>query len=1103
MKLAKTKLLLGLLLGVTIVTSSVAPFLSVPKASAAPSFINSKGQTDTPSEGRFQFLSPMQILDTTTGGYYYVKSTACNQDGIFSCGSSNPGGYADTFREEDQDTGHGDSYWFWPSSDGSAVTAPTNNVCKSALVLGIPISGNAAVGERIQGVHLSVVNPTPVAGNKCAVEDGDGRNVPTQDIEGYGIAAGKFAWVQNYNSANGGYRSNNTDYCEDTADTVDSHCLVKSSQVAVTDLTSRNGSAQDQQTLLGLGTIFHWSGKTQLTSYLDDNYSSTPVTDQASINNVVSGLKNGANSNTKSFADPSKYDYYSNSRCISNNSYKAVIVIAKTDPYHATIVHRLNGDTSKGFIDDWTHSDNSGGGSEPSVQADCLYSGDDLARSIPSEVWMDPKHQTYTAYIGLADVASVHNGSGTPVAGGSAGAGSSDGAGSSPEINCSVSLFNPLSWFLCPLATALEAVVTGLDNEINNYLDIAPGKSSYNANQCDLSDRWCGYYQAWSVVRNVSLGLIAVFALVAIVSQAMGFEMFDAYTVRKVLPRLLVAAIGITLSWPLMMWFIQFTDDLGIGIRQLIYAPFSHYKVALGGGGQFVSSFFVGGAIVALGFAGLLSFVATAALAAAVAFLVLTLRQMLIVMLVIFAPIAIACYVLPNTQKGWKLWSDSFGKALMMFPLIAAFIAIGRVFAAVNTNQTGSINQIIAFTAYFAPYFLIPFTFRLAGGALGTLAGAVNDRGRGVFDRLKKQRQGIMSDRFSRAQNNQLWDPNSKVGKVGNKMASWATDPLNNAAYYGRNTVPGLRKRGHKVATHIEHAQVEQSGKLFEELNKMGYNDKAYRALSGVHSDLSDTTRARLDEKGLLNKAPASLAELQTMADILGQGSESEQLAGNAIHGSMGRLATLYQDPEMGKASIGAAGIMGLAAHGFASASDLAEAGNTLQAQGGASYAQSVISQAQLLGSRSRPDTKPGYGVMYDSQSGKFVDATQPGGTRARAVVKSLSAHDLAGAKGGAFDALAPTMQEMLNDTQNPAESQAIRDQLYSWAGPYSQASVDIKAKSIEFMQANSAKDENGNWVRGSLMHGFEQQRTREQNPAMRGEGGPEMDEPPPNPGAS
>jgi len=326
--------------------------------------------------------------------------------------------------------------------------------------------------------------------------------------------------------------------------------------------------------------------------------------------------------------------------------------------------------------------------------------------------------------------------------------------GTSPTINCSVTWYNPLSWFLCPLATALETVVSGLDNEINNYMDIKAGQGSYDLSKpCSGSDQWCYYYQPWSVIRDISLALTVVFALIAIVSQAFGFELLDAYTLRKVLPRLLIAIIGITLSWPLMMFFINLIDAIGLGVRGLIYAPFGNFKVALGGGGQFVASFFAVGAITALGFAGLLSFVATAALAVAVAFLVLTLRQMVIYTLVIFAPLAILCYTLPNTQKAWKLWWDSFSRGLLMFPIIAAFIAIGRVFAAVNSKNAGSINQIVSFTAYFAPYFLIPFTFRLAGGAIATLGGMVNDRSRGAFDRLRGYRGNKVQQNVGKIRN--------------------------------------------------------------------------------------------------------------------------------------------------------------------------------------------------------------------------------------------------------------------------------------------------------------------------------------------------------------
>jgi hypothetical protein len=584
-----------------------------------------------------------------------------------------------------------------------------------------------------------------------------------------------------------------------------------------------------------------------------------------------------------------------------------------------------------------------------------------------------------------------------------------------------------------------------------------------------------------------------------VLSQTMGLDFVDAYTIKKVLPRLLVAAIGVTLSWQLMEFFVTLTNLLGLGMRNLIYAPFAAAgidKVALGGGGSAVALLTTGGAIALLGPLGILSLVATGLLAILVAFVVLVLRNIVVILLILTAPIAIVAYVLPNTQKVWAFWWDAFTKALMMFPIITAFIAAGRVFAAISTTQAENLNgvasliaSIVGFIAYFAPYFLIPLTLRFAGGALGTLGGFANDRSRGAFDRLKKFRGARSAYNLQRMQANQRFNPNSAIGKRLNTAGGWATDPGSNLAYKARN-VPGFRKAGYKVAGQIEHAQVEQSKQLFEELNGMGFNDKAYRLLSGAHGAGKDAngnwiddgtfttqTKERLDKAGLYGKRISNISDMSKAAEILGADAgnpdglgaagSTEQIASNAIHASMGRMATLYQDPEMGKASTQGAGILGLAAHGFASSADLSTAANGMQEAMGTGTAQSIVNQAQLMGSRSRPETKNGYGVMYDQKTGKFVDGMAGNeniASRARSVLKTLNSQDLAGAKGGAFDAMAPTITQALAEPSTPGlspekqaqargEAIAVRDQLFSWAGPYSHASVDIKAKAINYIE--------------------------------------------------
>ncbi len=323
--------------------------------------------------------------------------------------------------------------------------------------------------------------------------------------------------------------------------------------------------------------------------------------------------------------------------------------------------------------------------------------------------------------------------------------------GDDPNLQCGT-MWNPLNWYICPVIKGINAMVNTLDNGINSLLAMDDDKifnRCTTANDTDCSSTASGYYAAWESFRGIALGILVVAAIGMLIAQGFGFEFLDAYTIKKILPRLVIAIIGIALSWELMRFFVEFTNDLGYGIRQIIYFPFKglNSSLQLGGGATVAVTLLTGAGLLGLGIIGLLSFAATALLAVAIAFLVLILRQLIIIVLILLAPIAIACYILPNTQGAWKLWSDSFIRALLMFPIIVAFLAVGRVFALVtmapdNGAQVSAIYQLVGFAAYFLPYFLIPLTFRFAGGVMRTIGGFTNDQGRGGFDRLRKFRQG-------------------------------------------------------------------------------------------------------------------------------------------------------------------------------------------------------------------------------------------------------------------------------------------------------------------------------------------------------------------------
>lgn len=329
-----------------------------------------------------------------------------------------------------------------------------------------------------------------------------------------------------------------------------------------------------------------------------------------------------------------------------------------------------------------------------------------------------------------------------PTQGGQTGGGG--GTSDQNTIDCTWDA-NPLTWVVCPLVDGMKSAINTADDYITGALKFNTGSTSVFSGQY-MSQ----YYAAWSSFRTLATALLVIAGLVMVASQAIGFEVLDAYTIRKVLPRLLVAIIGITLSWPLMQFAVNFFNVLGVDVRELIFAPFSSIHTQLSGSTllTFNMTLLLGG--VFLGILGALSLGITALLAILVGFAIILARDLALILIIIVAPIAIACYILPNTQKVWKIWIDNFLGLLMVFPIIEAFIAVGRVFSAIALGPanvatgkppgSGTFEQVLGFAAYFAPYFLLPVAFRLATGFIGAIAGFANDRGRGAFDRLKKYR---------------------------------------------------------------------------------------------------------------------------------------------------------------------------------------------------------------------------------------------------------------------------------------------------------------------------------------------------------------------------
>lgn len=428
---------------------------------------------------------------------------------------------------------------------------------------------------------------------------------------------------------------------------------------------------------------------------------------------------------------------------------------------------------------------------------------------------------------------------------------SSNSTSNAGQLTCDLN-FNPLTWIACPLVTAAQAGADQLNKGIDNMMNV---DVNLYFNQKD-NGTGQSFYAAWSSFRVVALAIVVVAGLIMVISQAAGWEVIDAYTIKKMMPRLVISVVAIALSWELCKLFITFCDVLGFAVRNLIYTPFSHgvsgangaaTHFELGNGASAVLTLIGGGAWLTLGLFGLLSLALTAFLAVATAFVFLVLRLGLIFFLVIVAPLAIACSILPNTQKLFKMWWSAFRDMGLAFAAISAAIALGRVLAYVNytgsnagsgnNGLTGLVLQLLAVVFYFGVYFLIPVIFRMIGGFVGTLSGFVNDRSKGAFDRLKKYRAeqpGKRSKRFTEGEffnqtllNEKRRGPLGAIARFGNRQGRRVGAGMQGNFGFGQT--------GHQYEGMAELAQAQETARNNPLLSQLQNNDdgNAVLGLSG------------------------------------------------------------------------------------------------------------------------------------------------------------------------------------------------------------------------------------------------------------------------------
>lgn len=238
--------------------------------------------------------------------------------------------------------------------------------------------------------------------------------------------------------------------------------------------------------------------------------------------------------------------------------------------------------------------------------------------------------------------------------------------------------------------------------------------------------------------------------------------MLDAYTVRKAIPRIVIAVIGINLSIYLCVLLIDVTNIFGNGLGSIITGPFVGDGIKIGSQNfsgnpvtqgvlgvifaTLIASVVAGPGVLAL-IGSIFPLILIVLLVALAVIFTLVIRQGLLLFLTVISPVAIALSILPGTEKYFKKWFDLFITTLMVYPIIAVLFAVSTAMTAIllgdaNAGQGAdqTIKLIAGIIVIYAPLVLIPFAFKLAGGAIS----AVMNAAQGVTER---KRRGLVEGR--------------------------------------------------------------------------------------------------------------------------------------------------------------------------------------------------------------------------------------------------------------------------------------------------------------------------------------------------------------------
>lgn len=289
-----------------------------------------------------------------------------------------------------------------------------------------------------------------------------------------------------------------------------------------------------------------------------------------------------------------------------------------------------------------------------------------------------------------------------------------------------------LQWIICPVVNVAGKASDYLYNALQDILEVDP--ISMQSDQ--------PVYVVWQYARDLTNIVFVGLILVAIYSQFTGLGISN-YGIKRALPRLIIAAIMVNLSFIICSIALDLSNIVGSSLQEV----FNDFIIKLNDSARGISMadfswsglattlttgvLTFGGGIAAVGGIQSLFWLIVVALfgvgiSLLAGLITIGLRQGVVAILIMLAPLAITAYILPNTEKLFRKWRELGTRMLVFYPLFSLLYGASKLIGwALIISATGPFGILTGMVIMVAPLFLSIQLMKMSGTVLGTVYNAL------------------------------------------------------------------------------------------------------------------------------------------------------------------------------------------------------------------------------------------------------------------------------------------------------------------------------------------------------------------------------------------